>query len=111
MKKQIVAYEAYLKGPDSIFHHLSLQEQLSLLTNYITWMQHERLIHLIVTLFTGLAFLYSFTLFLFISNWVTFSLLFIVGILFFLYILHYYYLENYTQALYLQYLSQQQKKT
>ena len=66
----------------------------------IFFFQHERLVHLIVTFFTGISsilFLISFTYF----ESVQLLLLFIRTLLLFIpYIFHYYFLENGVQKLY-----------
>ena len=67
----------------------------------INFFQHERIIHLIVTLFFALLFL----LFLFLTmvHFIFFiiALIFMVFLIF--YIIHYYQLENGVQYLYVQY--------
>lgn len=66
----------------------------------IQFFQHERLIHLIVTFFTGigcLLFLLGFLAFEMLPLLILFTL---TLCLFFPYIFHYYYLENGVQKLY-----------
>lgn len=66
----------------------------------ISRMQHERLIHLLVTLFTGLLFIGAFTLFMLASNLTTIVLFAIIAVLSLFYVLHYFKLENGVQHLY-----------
>lgn len=63
-------------------------------------LQHERLIHLVVTMFVGLFLLIVFTLLIFAPRWEVVILLFILLILFGFYIRHYFRLENGVQKLY-----------
>lgn len=71
-----------------------------LLKTKIEFFQHERLIHLIVTFFTGIATI-LFLLGFIITEELLLVLLFIISFLLFVpYIFHYYYLENGIQKLY-----------
>ncbi len=63
-------------------------------------LQHERLAHLVVTMFAGLFLLISFTLIIFAPRWEVVALLFIFLILFGSCIRHYLRLENGIQRLY-----------
>lgn len=63
-------------------------------------LQHERLIHLVVTMFVGLFLLITFALLVFAPRWEVVMLLFILLILFGFYIRHYFRLENGVQKLY-----------
>lgn len=76
------------------------KEEVEDLLTWISFFQHERLVHLIVTFFTGV----SLILFLIAAvafNSISFILLFVVSLCLFIpYILHYYYLENGVQRLY-----------
>jgi hypothetical protein len=68
----------------------------------IEWMQHERLIHLIVTLFTSAADLFLFYIILakgVFSNVLTIGLLILLVLTLF-YFIHYYRLENGVQKWY-----------
>lgn len=76
----------------------------------ISFFAQERLIHLLVMIFTGLCLFMSLGFLLFspsISVFLLFSLLFI---LFIFYLLHYYALENGVQTLYKQYDKMLEKK-
>ena len=67
----------------------------------ISFFQHERLIHLLVTLFYALIFI-TFIAFGFI-HWIFFISALIVSIFLIFYIIHYFRLENGVQYLYKQY--------
>lgn len=72
--------------------------------NYIIFFQHERLVHLIVTFFVGIAMVLFFIGFIITENVYVFILFSILLCLFIPYIFHYYYLENNVQKLYDYYL-------
>lgn len=72
--------------------------------NYIIFFQHERLVHLIVTFFVGIAMVLFFIGFLITENILVFVLFALLLCLFIPYIFHYYYLENNVQKLYDYYL-------
>ncbi len=72
--------------------------------NYIIFFQHERLVHLIVTFFVGIAMTVFFVGFLLTQNILVFILFALLLCLFIPYIFHYYYLENNVQKLYDYYL-------
>lgn len=67
----------------------------------IKFFQHERLIHLLVTLFYALAFLICLVLSLYIWSFLIVSIILICFLI--PYILHYFFLENNVQYLYKQY--------
>ena len=66
----------------------------------ISFFQHERLVHLIVTFFTGISTILFLLGFLFLENLAIFLLFLVTLLLFIPYIFHYYYLENGVQKLY-----------
>ena len=78
------------------------------LLTHISFFQHERLIHLLVTIFTGIITILLFLTTLFIENIVILFLLMIC--LFIPYIFHYYFLENKVQELYTIYDKQKKDK-
>ena len=92
MKKKILNYMKELENSKSI-------NTKDLLVN-IKLFQHERLIHLIVTVFVGLATILFFGIGLLTDNLFFIVLALITLILFAFYILHYYFLENSVQKLY-----------
>lgn len=66
----------------------------------ITWLQHERLVHLLVTLFTASLFVASVALFFIRPGVLEGVLAAILAVLTFFYIIHYYRLENAVQRWY-----------
>jgi hypothetical protein len=67
----------------------------------IRWLQHERLVHLMVTILFAVVFMFLFgLLMLFPENWLILVPLAIVMILLCAYILHYFKLENTVQRWY-----------
>ncbi len=67
---------------------------------WIQFFQHERLVHLIVTFFTGIGTILFLLGSLYFENIPLLLLFFITLCLFIPYIFHYYYLENGVQKLY-----------
>ena len=67
----------------------------------ISFFQHERLIHLLVTLFYGLFLFVS--ILIFIKIWLFVIIIYIVLIILLFYVRHYFFLENNTQYMYKQY--------
>ncbi len=92
MRKKILDYMKELEESDSI-------DIKDLLVN-IKFFQHERLIHLIVTVFVGLGTILFFGIGLLTDNLFFLILALITLILFAFYIFHYYFLENSVQKLY-----------
>jgi hypothetical protein len=76
------------------------KEDLDSLKYHIGCFQHERLIHLMVTIFVGLSDMISVIVLFLASNYASFALTTLLSILFIFYIIHYYVLENGTQKLY-----------
>lgn len=73
---------------------------INLLLKRIMFFQHERLVHLLVTIFTGIVASLFFISFIYLEN-ILIGLLFIIMIILFIfYIFHYYFLENGIQKLY-----------
>lgn len=104
MKKWCLAHEQELMNalddagtPEEIDKILSFHEKK------LSWLMHERLIHLIVTFITVILVLFSMSLILFLPDTLPFSLpLFLVLlVLLFFYIRHYFFLENTVQSWYL----------
>jgi hypothetical protein len=77
------------------------ENDLSDLKGWIEFFRHERLIHLIVTVFVGLCDMISIIIIILSTNYSSFILSALLTILFIFYIFHYYALENGTQKLYL----------
>ncbi len=100
MKKQI---EDYLK---EVKKNKPSKEDL---LTHISFYQHERLIHLLVTIFTGIIAIMLFLSTLFIENILLVILFILIICLFIPYIFHYYFLENKVQELYKIYDNQTKK--
>jgi hypothetical protein len=75
------------------------EERKELLTE-ISFFQHERLVHLIVTVFTGICTILFLLGFIYFESITIFILFLLAFLLFVPYIFHYYYLENNVQKLY-----------
>jgi hypothetical protein len=70
------------------------------LERWIAYFQHERLIHLIVTVFVGIADMISILIIFTAAAYPAVALTVLLTVLFAFYIAHYYTLENNTQKLY-----------
>ncbi len=93
MKKEL---EEYIKYVENNKKKKDLKEEVLI---KIKFFEHERLVHLIVTFFTGIAAILFFLGFLIIESIPLFILFLITLLLFIPYIIHYFYLENGTQKL------------
>lgn len=103
----------YLERMDNILKKEKLGNKEELLKDHliqIKFFQHERLIHLIVTVFVGLIAVFFLLFGLLIDNIMLFILFILTALLFIPYILHYYFLENGVQKLYHQYWDLERKK-
>lgn len=89
--------QKYLSSGDN------LEELLILHACKIGWLQHERLIHLIVMLLISVLFLFSIWLYIVMDNPLVFILIAIVLVLLSAYIRHYFFLENKVQHWYKMY--------
>lgn len=103
MKKRILAYRNYIdrllsQNQDADWNVI-MEEHLQ----QIAFFQHERLIHLIVTVLFALMELGTMGLFVVTSNIGTGVMAIVVLILLIPYINHYYLLENEVQKMYVQY--------
>jgi len=106
MKKRIISYrlkvDSILSNPDAIpperWNEI-LQEHLV----QISFFQHERLIHLIVTVTFAVLTLMSFVASLVVGMPALFALTLLFVVLLIPYIMHYYTLENEVQKMYAQY--------
>ncbi len=97
MKEHIDLVDNYIK--DEKHNNLS-----TFLENHLTkiaFFQHERLIHLLVTLFYATITLIFLALT--IASWIFVPIVVILSIFLILYIYHYFYLENGVQYMYKQY--------
>ncbi len=104
MTKQIREYLTYIREFIVTDHTVEeLVAERSLLLQRITFYQHERLIHLLVTLAFAIFFLMSLSVYLMLQGigLLVLTLLFLVLLI--PYIRHYYFLENSVQELYMIY--------
>ena len=104
MYKRLKTYRDYtetllLEHPDGVDWDAVAREHLV----QITFFQHERLIHLLVTLAFALMELVSALATTLTSSLVCAMLTLLFLVLLVPYVVHYYHLENGTQALYVQY--------
>jgi hypothetical protein len=76
------------------------QNDINDLERWIAYFQHERLVHLIVTVFVGMADMISMLIIFSAATYFAIALTVLLTILFMFYIAHYYVLENNTQKLY-----------
>lgn len=92
----------YIKEIDELINNKKINKDI--VNNHlvkISFFQHERLIHLLVTLFYALLFILFLGLgFLY---WMFFIIAFILLVFLICYIIHYFHLENGVQYLYKQY--------
>lgn len=93
MKKEL---EEYIKYVENNKKKKDIKEEVLI---KIQFFQHERLVHLIVTFFTGITAVLFFLGFLIIESIPLFILFLITLLLFIPYIIHYFHLENGTQKL------------
>lgn len=93
MRKELLDYIDYVEKNKN---KKNLKEELLI---KIQFFQHERLIHLIVTFFTGISTILFLLGFLILESLPLFVLFTITLLLFIPYIIHYFYLENGTQKL------------
>lgn len=110
MKKELKTYLNKIRELDKEKKIKNKSEILTELLKQIEFTQHERIVHLIVTVFVALVTL------LLLGLGITTELLgfvyvsLITLVLFLFYIVHYYFLENTTQELYKHYFSIKEKK-
>lgn len=104
MTKQIKAYLSFLEG---FFSGKKSREELfamrDKLLRRIAFYQHERLIHLIVTMSFAVFFLLSLIMFLTFHGAGLLMLTVLLLVMTVAYIKHYYFLENSVQKMYLYY--------
>ncbi|NLT14217.1 MAG: hypothetical protein GXY05_07725 [Clostridiales bacterium] len=98
IKKYCSAHEAYVEA--CLTGGSRLDGLLSLHERKLRRLQHERLVHLIVTLLISIVFLFSIWLFVTLSNPLVLILTAVVLALLAAYIGHYFFLENTVQRWY-----------
>ncbi|MBR2678403.1 MAG: hypothetical protein IKE63_03200 [Bacilli bacterium] len=108
MKFKLKDYLKELRELEEKKKKLNKEELNDLLVN-IKFFQHERLIHLLVTIFVGLGTIMFFGIAI-TNELLSFMVVGLITlILFFFYIFHYYFLENSVQELYDHYNSLKEK--
>lgn len=101
MYKYILEHEkSVLEQLNNTNKSIDYEELLKYHNNQILWIQHERLIHLIITIFTALLFLLFGAIMLFFNNFITDILFLMISIVMVFYIVHYCRLENSVQKWY-----------
>ena len=104
MTKQIKAYLAVLEQFFSVEHtDEEYQKMRDEMLQRIAFYQHERIVHLIVTMSFGVFFLLSLIMYLNISGVGLMILTVLFLVMLAAYIKHYYFLENSVQKMYLYY--------
>ena len=101
MKKQINEYINEVE--EKINRKEITKEYKNDMLNYISFYQHERLIHLIVTAFVGICAVLFFLAMIYFEKLTLIIIFTILLLLFIPYIIHYYFLENSIQKLYILY--------
>lgn len=104
MKNRILSYRKRIdqllaQSGEEIDWEETLEEHLV----QIAFFQHERLVHLIVTVTFAILEIISMAMLLLNFSWGILGLVFLVMVLLVPYISHYYLLENETQKMYIQY--------
>lgn len=103
----------YLTEIDKILSESKIKNKDEILENHlhqISFFQHERFVHLIVTVFVGICTTLFLLFGILLSNIYVLLLFGLTFILFVPYIFHYYFLENGVQKLYHQYWSLKEKE-
>lgn len=98
MKKYMKEHELYIEK--KLQQEENLKDLYEFHKQQIKWMQHERLIHLLVTLFTITTLVVFIILFLNFSNIGIFIITAILMVLTIFYLIHYYFMENTVQRWY-----------
>lgn len=102
MRKWVQAHENYIeKNIDSS----NIEEILSYHEKKLSFLQHERLIHLLVTILTAGVELFAIFIFFILPEGREYASIFVLGILILLgfYFRHYFFLENTVQKWYMIY--------
>ena len=106
LKKLLQAAESSISAYDQVRANggtgdrSRLESLLSYMHRWLLYFQHERLIHLIVTVLFALAMLIVFGIFIVSGEWYVLMLLALIVVLLFPYIVHYYHLDNGVQKMY-----------
>ena len=97
---KVKLYDLIKDSRNSVDNEKIDKEFIDNLLVWISFFQHERFVHLLVTVFVGICAVLFFISFLVIENILLLLLFFILLALFIPYIFHYYNLENGVQKLY-----------
>jgi len=100
MKKYICEYRAYIKNILNENNDRNFCEILKYHSQQILFFQHERLIHLIVTVLISIILVLSIFAIIIFKVFQIIPLAILLLILIVPYIMHYYFLENQVQGLY-----------
>lgn len=103
MKKYINGYLSFIKSKSEGSGLLTAEEKedfINELYRHILFIQHERLIHLIVLCLFSIVFFICVTALICFSVFIILPIVILLLILIIPYIAHYYFLENSTQKLY-----------
>lgn len=100
MRKWVKDHENYVLNNEG---KLSIKELRIWHERKLAYLQHERLIHLIVTLLTAMAVLFAMGVFIFFEDGREYTALFVLGLMILLafYFRHYFFLENTVQKWYM----------
>lgn len=104
--------KTHISNIDKILNNSKIKDKEELLNDHLTqisFFQHERFVHLLVTVFTGIISILFFLFGTLLENIMLMLLFAITLCLFIPYILHYYKLENGVQRMYEQYWSLKEK--
>lgn len=99
VNKFLTEYDAMTAGDESRAKR-ELERLLSYTERWLLYFQHERLIHLIVTVLFALCAILVFGIFLIVQQWFVLPLFALIVCLLVPYIVHYFHLENGVQELY-----------
>lgn len=101
MKKYLTDYRKYLRKTLDSSEEIDYRELLKQHESHISFLQHERLIHLIVLFLISLVMIGSITAAVILKSFSVTLLAILLICLEVPYIMHYYFLENQVQRLYL----------
>lgn len=100
MRKYLTAYLTSLEALLSSGQEMDYDELMEHHLTMIQFMQHERLVHFLVTMLFAIGFFLSLGIFLMTENILMVPLLLLILALLIPYIAHYYFLENSVQKMY-----------
>ncbi|MBE6851348.1 MAG: hypothetical protein E7504_06390 [Ruminococcus sp.] len=103
MRKYMTKYERYLQDVLNDPKAYDISAIRTEIPVQIAIMQHERLIHLLVTMLFALLFMISLGILLYLQSLAMLLLTILLLALLIPYIMHYYFLENTVQKMYLLY--------